>query len=199
MTYQIVLPLLSRGEKRKMVIVEAAIDILARQGLSQLTFEAIGKKCHISKSHVAYHFPSLEKLVNTSVSYVYTVGQKTVSEYIQNESSKGKGDLLKAYVHGTFHWIETYPEHSSVAALLGYLATWDRGYRDIQSEIKRVGQQRISALIQAMTGKRCPTAQADAIQSLLMGKILYYSTTATNRSIRQVRAETWRAIQELLP
>ncbi len=199
LTYQSVPLALSRGDLRKKAIVEATVSILANQGVQNLTFEAIGKSCRIGKSHVAYHFPSLEELLTTCVSYVYSVGQKIVSDFIVEEKQSAK--LLQAYIKGTFHWVEIHPEHASIAALLLYLATWDKQYRDIHSEIKSVGRDRIVALLHESTGKTLKShlALADTIQSLLMGKILYFSSTKNRHEFRQVKVETWEAIRALLP
>ena len=185
------------GDKRKLLIVEASISVLATEGLQGFTFDAIGKRCAIGKSHVAYHFSSLPDLLRTSVAHAYTVGQKTVSDYIQREPDPGK--QLQAYIYGTFHWIEIHPEHACTAALLGYLATLDATYRKTQTEIKEVGLQRIKALLKASGAKGPLPGLADSIQSLLMGKLLYFSVTKDKRFVRRVRSETWQAIQRLLP
>ena len=93
-----------KGDLRKVEIIESAIKCIGSIGVENLTFEAVGKKTGIGKSHVLYHFPNLDELVCSAIQYVYAVGQGVVSEFIGLE--KNKKNLLKAYIEGTFHWLK---------------------------------------------------------------------------------------------
>lgn len=188
---------LRKGEQRKLAIVSGAIRCLATHGMDRFTFDAVGKSCRISKSHVAYHFPSLDALAQTCVRYVYTVGQSYVAEALRREARPGK--RVEAYIRGTFRWIEAHPEHAAVAMLLAYCSTVRADYRAIQTEVKAIGAARIAAILEGVPGKsRLPRRLlADTLQSLVMAKLLYLVSTEGG-DFRTAEAETIAAAKALL-
>jgi DNA-binding transcriptional regulator YbjK len=52
---------LARGETRKLVLLDAAVRVIAREGAGNLTHRAIASEAKVSLASVTYHFPSIEE------------------------------------------------------------------------------------------------------------------------------------------
>jgi len=56
----------ARGDARRQLILDAAVQVIALEGAGNLTHRAVAGKARISLASVTYHFPSIEEL-RTSV------------------------------------------------------------------------------------------------------------------------------------
>src|SRR6185503_3653223 len=77
----------NRGALKKAEILEATLDCLGTEGIERTTFEAIGKRVGIRKSHVAYHFPSLDDLVEKAMRFVAANAQAITVEKVRAAST----------------------------------------------------------------------------------------------------------------
>lgn len=189
---------LRKGEIRKREILEATVDCLAKDGLFRTTFEAIGQRAGIGKSHVVYHFPKLDELILMAMKYVYATGQEIVTEYIAREKDPKR--YLSAYVHGTFDWIRSHPLHSPIAALLVYQSMCDARFRTLQTEVREVGRARILAMLKQLRPQKQKglLSLAESVQALIMGSLIYFKTTQHERDLDQLEKETLQSIERLI-
>jgi AcrR family transcriptional regulator len=150
----------TKGDKKRWAILESAIAIIAKEGLESLTFEAIGKRLKVRKSHVAYYFPDKKDIVYASVEYAAGAGVQVLQEHMRKHAG-----TLKSYVDGNFLWLEKYPAHAPVFLLFYYFASLDERYRMLYGTIRSVGQQRIKAMLV----DEKPELPAAAIAALAIG------------------------------
>lgn len=170
-------PAPSRVESRTAVCVEAAIEILATEGLDQLTFDNVGKRVKMSRSHVVYYFKNRDRLIEETVRAVTVSAKWEIEQYMGVPAHWRQA--LERYVEGNFHWIKNNPEHASVYTLMYYLASFRPLYRNLHLEIRKVGSDWIEQLLgQATEIDRADVADlAKNIQGLVTGNIIEAVTT----------------------
>jgi DNA-binding transcriptional regulator YbjK len=67
---------LRKSDARKKAIVDATIDCIAQNGVQELSAFAIGKRTKMRRSHIAYYFPNLDKMVEAAILQVVETGQR---------------------------------------------------------------------------------------------------------------------------
>jgi AcrR family transcriptional regulator len=190
----------TKGALRKIEIIEAALCVIASEGIDRLTFESVGQKSRIGKSHVAYHFPNREELVKAVINYVYTTGQATVVECLEMEKRPER--RLQAYIRGTFQWIESHPNHIPVIALLLSFGSVSRSYRKQQTKIRNVGAERIYFIVKGMKKTKKSVKElkeiSETIQAIILGNVMYYGAADTKLTIDELSSRTYRMALKLL-
>jgi AcrR family transcriptional regulator len=188
---------LKKGELRKLEIVEAAIDCLSRYGWIRTNYETVGQACNMKRPHVAYHFPQWDNLISASLKYVYATGQAIVSDYLRE--AEGPKDQLQAYIEGTFHWLHSHPKHAAAVSLLWHLASFDKKYRKISTEMKKVGVDRLDAILNptgALDKKRDRWKTSLSIHGLIVGRCVEVLSADMGLTESQVVEQTlesaWR-------
>ena len=84
-------------------ILSAAAKIVAEQGASRMTLEAVAKEAGVSKGGLLYHFPSKDALVQGMVEQMaqdYTA--RIWDEYEKDEFETNQGRWLRALIKATF-------------------------------------------------------------------------------------------------
>ncbi len=171
---------LKKGELRKLEIIEATLKVLAEKGWLHTNYETVGQRCNMKRPHVAYHYPKWDELIHASLQFAYATGQTVVGDYLRE--AKTPRQMLTAYIEGTFHWLTAYPDHGAAITLLWHLATFEKKYRALSSELKRLGGERVYAIlfgdeIQPNSARR---QTAMAIHSLIVGRCVeFFSTELT--------------------
>lgn len=193
--YRQVAPIeLRKGELRKLQIVEAAIQCIARVGYGKTNFETVGKCCNMKRPHVAYHYPNFDSLIETAIRYAFATGQGIVIEYLKGATTQK--EQLRAYIEGTAHWIASYPEHASVITLLYHLGSTDEKYRRLNSEFKRLGLERVNAILFPHKGKNLNNFQsmtAAAVHHMIVGACIEWATCDTRGTLKMLVEKTLMA------
>jgi len=185
-----------RGEKRRLAIVQAFIDCLATEGLDKTSFDTVGKRIKMTRTHVAYFFPNRDELIRTAIRFVVATGQEyTVSSVEKYQTPE---DRLRGVVEGPFIWLEKNPKHASVMLMFQYLATYDSKYQELQIAIQKMGEQRIRAVVEQLSDLTPSTTQklARSVQALLMGTLSYAFTTDYGVPLPKLREQTVRAVMD---
>lgn len=184
-----------KGDLRKVAIMEGAIEIIASDGVENLSFESLGKRLKMGRAHVAYYFPDRDELVLSTIKLVVATVQSFTVERVKHAAdAPGR---LTAFVEATFDWMESYPRHASAILLLYYYASYDRRYRELHDEIRRLGAKRIEAIVKAIlppAKKRSSMAAAKLVQSILTGHLLDHVTTHASQPLGRLRE---RAVKDI--
>lgn len=187
-----------RGEERKLKIIEAFIDCVASRGLDHTSFDTIGKMVRMNRTHVAYYFANRDELVRTAVRYAVAAGQHITIAHV--EKANGWRNKLRAVIEGPFEWLDRYPKHAAVMALFYYICTYDASYRDLQNNIRTMGEQRILSCFNFLPA--VPDAQARelsrTIQSLMAGTLHNRFASDYPVSLDRLKAITVRTVMELV-
>lgn len=185
-----------RGEKRRLAIVEAFVECLASEGLDKTSFEAIGKRVGMTRTHVAYFFANREELIFTTVRYIIATGQEILLGHLAKATTPD--ECLRAVIEGPFLWMEKHPHHSAVMGQFYYLCTYEKKFRDLQAMIQKGGEERLRACLSQMTDLSPAAARslARSIQALSAGTLNYYFSCDYGVPLPKLRADTVRAAMD---
>jgi len=183
----------TKGETRKIKIMEAVIECLATRGLEETTFEAIGKLVKMERTHVTYYFPNRKELIMTAVRYAVAIGQQITIGHVQK--AKTWKERLKAVIEGPFEWIEKYPKHAPVMAFFYYLCSYDKDYRELQAAIQSGGEERLAATLQSLVDARklSPAKATDlarTIQAHMAGTLHLFYSCDYPLTLKQLKTKT---------
>lgn len=102
--------------------MEAAERLVAREGVSRLTLDAVAEEAGVSKGGLLYHFPSKGTLVSAMVLRWADGFERDIEERLEGDS--GAGSWVRAYAGATFEPGEAQPQQPrELVALLAAVAT----------------------------------------------------------------------------
>ncbi len=181
---------ITKGELRKLQIVEGTVACLARHGLKGTNYETVARACGMVRPHVAYHYPDWDELLLAACRFVYATGQSIVVDYLR------ASDIpldLRRYIEGTFHWIAHHRDHAAVITALWHLATVDEKFRSMSTEVKALGSERVFSLLYSgelkRSGKRWATALS--VHALIVGRCVAIMTTDPSTPLANAVAEVY--------
>ncbi len=166
---------LRKGDLRKLEILRATLACVAKHGWAGTNYESVGKICGLKRPHVAYHYPTWNTLIDSAIRFAYAAGASIVGDRMN--SSRTRADRLRAYIEGTFEWLESHPEHSAVISLLWHLASFDPHYRTLTTEFRELGTGRVYAILtdgSPIDPKSTHWKKAVAIHALVVGHCVTY-------------------------
>ncbi len=186
----------SKGDQRRIQIIESAIHCLATLGIADASLEVIGKRLGIKSAHIIYYFKDRETLLDAAFKYVAGVGTEMFIARVTAGNSPV--ERLRGYVDAIFDWIEFYPEHIRVMVLLHYQSTYDPKLREIQTQLRLAGLKRIQAIVEPLTQARGkhgnPEELAHLIYCALTGYYVEFLGVRSGKSLADWRAEAMRSI-----
>lgn len=188
-----------KGDQRKYEIIQAAIRCIARDGIQNIGFETIGRELGIGRSHVVYHFDSIDRIVLTATQYIVMTATRITIDGVSK--AKTPRERLCAYVKSTFEWANKNPEQFSAFVHFWYRATYDPEFRELHTRIRAAAQARIQAILfdeLAEASAQGRDALARSIHALLTGNLVDHLTCSHRRSFQAVRDETVGAVLRLL-
>jgi AcrR family transcriptional regulator len=173
--YASLLPkVLTRSERTRIQIIEAAIRCYASIGMDNTTYEKIAAVCKVSRPLVIYHFPDYEKLALSTFRYV----RANMQEFAVNaiESKQTSAEQFIAYVESVFQWTVKYEQHFKVWLLFYYFCGINPQFNEIHTELVTIGHQRIAILINQLRKNNLPQEElmvrAKMIQVLITGAMV---------------------------
>lgn len=190
-----------KGEERKIKILEAFIRQVATRGLEQISFETLGKAVKMKRTHIAYYYPNREELIRASVRFAVAVGQRmTIAEV---EKARGWKDKLRAVVNGPLEWFHAYPEHVAVMGMFYYLCSYDDKARELQSNIRQMGEDRILSCLEPLAEAKKVSVEdlreaARHIQNLMTGTLTNFYNSDYPEKRKEMRDRLMSAVEKLL-
>jgi AcrR family transcriptional regulator len=166
---------LRKGDKRKLEILDSAIECLATRGIEHTTFEEIGRRIGIRKSHVAYHFPNMGDLIETAMRYVIITMQNSIVERVKR--AQNWREAIEAQARGTMEWAKEFPGHAQVYILFCYQGSYTIRLRTTNREFREVGIARLTGILEPLAaesrvGPEVLHRVARRAQDLVFGAIL---------------------------
>jgi len=197
--YELFQRALSKGDLRKIQILEEAIRQLTSQGIENVSLESISKRIGLKRAHVAHYFPSIGTIVDAAVRLITMKAQRITVEGISSVSTSL--EIVRTVVDGAFRWADQYPDHARLMALFYYYATWNKKYRALHTKIRIVGAERLSVAIKShrpQLSKKSVEQFATHIQCLITGYLLHALTVEMEEPINDFRKRLNRHIEKLL-
>jgi AcrR family transcriptional regulator len=175
------------------MIIKAVIESLAEKGLYETTFERVGRKVKMHRAHIAYYFPSHRDMIVAAIGEVIKLGQRMTVEQI-NRARTPRGQL-EAFVTGAFGLVERNRYYGPLFSLLLYLASHDPAYRLVNTEIRKIGVERISPILRSYYADRPLPEEtiwklAKALQAIVFGNLVEALSTHSFADLEAAKQHT---------
>lgn len=103
----------------KYTILQAACQLIQREGVGRLTLEAVAHEAGVSKGGLLYHFPNKEALVEGMVRYLLDEFEQAIDRAYEREATT-PGAWLRAYIRASTG--DDYEDIDNASALLAAAA-----------------------------------------------------------------------------
>jgi hypothetical protein len=192
---------LSKGQERKIQVVETAIEIIAKEGPDSMTYDHLAEKCGVTRQLIIHHFPDRTDLLRWGARFTRAHMQNfAVTRMKAQLTTKGQ---LRAYIQSTFEWCELNPKYASFWLYYFYQCSNKKEFKKQNSEFVEMGHTRIEALLQQGFKEKafhCPNTYGTAkiIQNIITGSLVSYATENYGEVRLQLEAWTLESIEKLL-
>lgn len=187
---------------KRQAIVLAAVTCFSKKGVADTTMAEVAATAKVDPPLIHYYFPSKDSLFYDVVGYALQSAKDANTAPL--ERNLDSINLLSEYVRAPFLWAEREPGLYSIFLYLFYLASYPGRFRDLMSDIRLTGRERIATLLYkgveagAFKIPRRQTVQevAATIQGLITGNCVLVGTE--NVPPRALAELTVRAALKLL-
>lgn len=183
-----------KGEQTKDRIVAEAIQLMAKHGFHDTSFQRIADACEISQSACLKHFPSKMALVRGVMEKIIQGNHDFVSASIGPRD--GARTRLGKHFEGNLRWAIHAPAHAQITLLLYYLASYEPTLRDLYLALAGKARERVTELLFAAQREKelSPEAQpkdlATTLYDFLLGSFVAF--VAEGKSEREIKGYTKR-------
>lgn len=161
-----------KGEAQRMKVIESASYCLCTFGERGATFQAIAEHCKISEASVVKYLKKRDNIFPTVLDHwIGRAREITEANLQQVGNAEAK---LRRYLQVSVQLFFERDEISKIYLMLHYFASIDERYRVINTDIKKIAQQRIAGMIQTGIAEGCfrkvdPEIAAKTIHNTLVG------------------------------
>ncbi|WP_270571699.1 TetR/AcrR family transcriptional regulator [Bacillus glycinifermentans] len=99
----------TKTQKRRLQIIEDAIQVLAEEGYANASIGNIAKKGGISKGVVTYHFPNKMQLMKAVVEHSYGLAAPYMEKFMDGLDSAPA--TLRAYIESNLRFMFEHPKY----------------------------------------------------------------------------------------
>ena len=180
-----------KGSKKQIQIAEALIEILSSQGLENITYGMIAKKCKMARSLIYHYFPTLTDLLIFTSSLIRHRYQSLVIE--QMKKQRNPLELMRAYILSALAWHDHYPQHISVWFVFCHQCSVFENLAEHNKNLVDMGVMRIADLIRmGIKGDVFKVSQKDILPTARLIQLLITGAVAS-RSCEKRSQKIWRA------
>lgn len=170
---------LSKSDKKKLVILEAAIQTYAELGIEYVSYEDIARKAKVTRPLVNHYFPDKKILFENAIKFIRAHFQELAVREISKFTSPN--DQLKAYIRSTISWIKVSPVHAKTWVFFFYICVSDSKLRSLHHQLTILGMERLTLLLRAVAiekgySERNLPEKSKNIQRLITGALLELAT-----------------------
>lgn len=192
----------TKGEKKRLAIVEKAIDMFQVHGVTKVSFDRIAKAMGTNRSHITYYFKTHEDLIECAIRYMMSLGHEYTFECMKKESD----DLarLEKYLEGYYGFFAKNGRFVPLMMYFFYLSSIYETFSDLQIQVRQGAFSRIRELflnIYIREQKKVP-AEIDSLvqrsQSLILSGLVYALTTKSASLEVELMSTKRRVYQDLL-
>lgn len=135
-----------RSQKTRAKLLNAATECLVKYNVAGLRFSQIAKMAKVPQPLMDYHFPSLDFLMNEMVLQQLEKFRAVMVGPMEKYANNPK-KALAAYIASPYALIEKDAGFRAVWTLFYHLASNHRGFADLNREVRKLGRERIMALV----------------------------------------------------
>ena len=193
---------LRKGDKKKLEIVNAAIECISTIGYENITYEALAQKLDTRRAHIAYYFKNKEDIFKACIQFINHTYKEILDEHLaQVNTSLNSNEHIMKYAESPFIWGEKYPDYLSTMVLFYYLCTFNKDYFEVNTQIKESGQKRIVSLLKNKLNCKSPDSEinffAKNMQSLISGAMID-AIASGHISLAEAREQTKNQVKKML-
>ena len=193
---------LSKGEKKKLDIVEAAVELFGQQGVDRTSIEHIAKQMGISRSHVSYHFADMDILIEAAILQMMSKGVGFTFELMAG--AKPGQQQFQRYLRGYFGFFAENPVYIPVMMYFIYASSFLPRFKVLQTQTRLQASGRIRELLIQLyieANKRIPikiNALSSQVQSLIFTGLVYCLTTGEGSPAERLVETESRVFEDTL-
>jgi TetR/AcrR family acrAB operon transcriptional repressor len=189
---------LTKGERKKLEIIEAAAKLFAEKGVENTTYDDIAQALGTNRSHITYHFKERVELNLSVIRLMMGLAHEfSFGKLRQADSAKAQ---LIGYVESLYDFFVENPHWTPVFLFFYYAAGIPGEARALQTQIREQAHGRIQELIRnAHIETRKPVPRdlsrlAFQIQALLLGGMILNISTGETVATAAIAAQTKESI-----
>lgn len=137
---------LRKGERAKLLIVDAAVKILGHQGIEGLGYESIGKELDLPRAQVRYHFPDKTELVKKALEFAFLPMEGILMERLPQ--AKTWVEQILALNDTLFDFLERHPAEARVWVYAHTAAALHAEHRRTMRDALASGERRVTAILE---------------------------------------------------
>lgn len=134
-----------KGEAQRMRVIESASYCLCNFGERGATFQAIAEHCKISQASVVKYLKNRANIFPTVLNFWISRARDITEEALREPGTAEQ--KLRRYLQVSAQLFFERDEISKIYLMLHSFASIDERYRVVNTDIKRIAQQRIGELI----------------------------------------------------
>ncbi len=156
-----------RNEEPRIKILKAAIELTAKFGFLNLSFQKIADKCRVSQSTVMHYFPNKFNLIKSMGDYITQTNVLILNQGLL--PTDNAFDRLKKYFSSNIYWAKNYPEQAQIIILLSYFSGQDKEMAELYKARLEQARLRIAEIIYSgiRENKFNPSEDIDTLSALL--------------------------------
>ena len=131
---------------RKERIVSAAVRCYVENGVAETTMSQIAQRAKVDQPLIHYYFPDVDGLYR-EVFLVVLESLKEASVKPFALPTKNTAKTLATYIEAPFRWADREPGLFSVWMYFYYLSSFHALQRQLNTDIRRTGRERIAVMI----------------------------------------------------
>lgn len=162
---------LTKAQQKKAVILDAALEILAEEGVTEFSLTRIQNKTGISKALIRYHYPELDTIILNLLEILAQIGQRFTLE----EISKANSPLeeIHAQILASFRWAKETPNWAKFFIFVYYQSSYKEHTKLLHEKIIETGINRLEGIINRLNPKDDDNKLlALSCHNLLIGSII---------------------------
>jgi AcrR family transcriptional regulator len=174
---------------RKEKILKAAIDLWVKDGAAFTRLSAVAKAAKVPAPLIHYYFQSEEDL---HFEVTLRIRDEILAYHLKHLVKKtGAAEGFKEYLKGPLLWASHQPGHASIWFYFYYLATYHPRFKELNTQLKKTGSERITLMIYEGIEKgefSIPQGMAvkdltQEIQAQMNGYLLLFMTEKHGRDV----------------
>jgi AcrR family transcriptional regulator len=169
------LPSNTKGERTRLALIEASLDLFFKENLGRVSFAMIGKKLGVTQAALYSYFAGKEELLLACCEHVATTSRLAIDPRADSRFRAPK--RLRNLIEGNFHWVRSSPRDASIILSSYYYGVQDKRFRAFFADNERSAVDRIreQILLGAHEGHwplKGAGDKAKLIHSLIAGEMI---------------------------
>src|SRR4051812_11497525 len=123
-----------KGQRTQLAIIEKAIELFAKHGYDQTSFQMIADACKVSQAAALFHFKNKFGLFEAVALHCATAfeqfnrGAPLVPDPSEN---------VRKYLRDYATWLSIKPNQGQVMFLLYYFASYERRFAELYADVQK--------------------------------------------------------------